>query len=79
MCFCEKIYINQRLKSTPSQMLVILRGAPALLVICITFVMFCAVESAQNDQEKKENSKENGDDWKYSHKGYPSFQAQINK
>ena len=79
MCFCEKIYVNRRLKSTPLQMLAILRGAPALLVICITYMLFCAVESVHNDQEKKENGKENGDDGKYSHKGYPSFQAQINK
>ena len=49
-------------------------GAPALFVICITFVL-CCVEVLQNDQEKKEN----GDGGKYNHKGYPSFQAQINK
>ena len=55
-------------------MLAILRNAPVLLVICITFVL-CCVEAVQNDQEKKEN----GDGGKYSHKGYPSFRAQINK
>ena len=51
--FERKIYVNQRLKSTPSQMLAILRSAPVLLVICITFVL-CCVEAVQNDQEKKE-------------------------
>ena len=51
--FERKIYVNQRLKSTPSQILAILRSAPVLLVICITFVL-CCVEAAQNDQEKKE-------------------------
>ena len=55
-------------------MLAILRSAPVLLVICITFVLCCG-EAAQNDQEKKEN----GDGGKYSQKGYPSFRAQINK
>ena len=54
--------------------LAILMGATALFVICITFVL-CCVEVLQNDQEKKEN----GDGGKYSHKGYPSFRAQINK
>ena len=55
-------------------MLAILRSAPVLLVICITFVLCCG-EAVQNDQEKKEN----GDGGKYSQKGYPSFRAQINK
>ena len=55
-------------------MLAILLSAPVLLVICITFVL-CCVEAVQNDREKKEN----GDGGKYSHKGYPSFRAQINK
>ena len=55
-------------------MMAILWSAPALLVICITFVL-CCVEAVQNDQEKKEI----GDGRKYNHKGYPSFQAQINK
>ena len=55
-------------------MIAILWSAPALLVIYITFVL-CCVEAVQNDQEKKEN----GDGGKYSHKGYPSFRAQINK
>ena len=55
-------------------MMAILWSAPALLVICITFVL-CRVEAVQNDQEKKEI----GDGRKYNHKGYPSFQAQINK
>ena len=55
-------------------MMVILWSALALLVICITFVL-CRVEAVQNDQEKKEI----GDGRKYNHKGYPSFQAQINK
>ena len=41
MCFCETIYVNRRLKSTPLKMLAILRGAPAVLVICITYVLFC--------------------------------------
>ena len=53
-------------------MLVILQGAPGFLVICVTYVLFCAVEFVQNEQKKK-------DDGKYSHKGYTSFQAQINK
>ena len=36
--------------------------SPALLVICITFVLSC-VEAVQNDQERKDN----GDGGKYSH------------
>ena len=68
------MYLNRRLKSTPSQMLAILRSAPVPLVICITFVLCCG-EAAQSDQEKKEN----GDGRKYSQKGCPSFRAQINK
>ena len=70
-----KIYVNLRLKSTASfadDGDFVKR--PALLVICITFVL-CCVEAVQNDQEKKEI----GDGRKYNHKGYPSFQAQINK
>ena len=55
------------------QMMAILWSAPALLVICITFVL-CCVEAVQNDQGKKEN----GVGRKYNHKGYPSFQAKIN-
>ena len=55
-------------------MLAILQSASVLLVICITLVL-CSVEAVQNDREKKEN----GDGGKYSHKGYPSFLAQINK
>ena len=51
------------------------RRTPALLVICITFVLFC-VEVVQNNQEKKETAIDGG---KYSHKGYPLFQAQLNK
>ena len=35
-------------------MIAILWSAPALLVIYITFVLYC-VEAVQNDQEKKEN------------------------
>ena len=58
-------YVNWRLKSTPPQMLVILRNAQALLAICITFVL-CCVDAVQNDQEKEQN----GDGGKYSHKGY---------
>ena len=72
--FERKIYVNGPLKSTPSQMLAILRSASVLLVICITLVL-CSVEAVQNDREKKEN----GDGGKYSQKGYPSFRAQINK
>ena len=55
-------------------MMAILWSAPALPVICITFVL-CCVEAVQNDQEKKEI----GDARKYNHKGYPLFQAQIIK
>ena len=57
-----------------SQMMAILWSVPAFLEIYITFVL-CCVEAVQNDQEKKEI----GDGRKYNHKGYPSFQAQINK
>ena len=49
------MYVNRPLKSTPSQMLAILRSAPVLLVISITFVL-CCVEAVQNDQEKKEKA-----------------------
>ena len=67
----KKIYVNLRLKSTPSFADDV---APALLVICITFVL-CCEEAVPNDQEKKEI----GDGRKYNHKGYPSFQAKIKK
>ena len=57
-----------------SQMMAILCSASVLLVICITFVL-CCVEAVQNDRGRKEN----GVARKYNHKGYPPFQAQINK
>ena len=51
-----------------------LSSAEASLYCGEAFVL-CRLEAVQNDQEKKEI----GDGRKYNHKGYLSFQAQINK
>ena len=74
----KKIYVNLRLKSTPSfadDGDFVERPGPSCNLHYVCVVLCCSVEAVQNDQEKKEI----GDGRKYNRKEYPSFQAQINK